>query len=699
MKVCDLVFEIGTEEIPASYAVWALSEVKRLAEEEFKASRIPFSSMESYGTPRRLVLIVKDVPERQENLYEEHRGPTWNQAYDANGNPTKAAYGFARGKGVPLESLRVKDYNGTQYVVSVIEREGRPITEVLPEVLVHITKGLVFPKNMYWDDPALRFARPIRWILCLWGESVIPFEIGRSSSGRVTRGHRFMGAKGIEIRTADEYMDKLYDNYVIVDHNKRREKMLSGISAIGKELAATVDAQPRLVEENCFLVEYPVPFYGSFDKAFLELPEEVLTTVMVHHQRYMPVRGSDGKLKPYFVGISNNRATEMGVVVDGNERVLRARFADAAFFWEKDLERPLSNRVADLKHIVYQEQLGSLYDKTLRIRQLSLWLCEALGKNEAKELVERAAYLSKADLVTQMVYEFPELRGVMGREYARRNGEPDAIARALYEQYLPAYAGDRLPSDVVGAIVGIADRVDSIVSCFKVGLVPTGSQDPYGLRRAARCVAEVIWGLALDVDLKEAVRQAGTLVEASDEVIEGVYDFLRQRLYVQMRERRDDHSSVALAVSIAWHRPLQALLLLERLFALKDEEWFEDLVTSAVRVRNILTKAPSFSAKLEEGDLKLEAERELYEAVKEINPLVNDCLRECDWEGLMKLLSRLSPVISRFFDEVFVMSEDAQERQSRLSLLSLCNDLFRTLGDLGSLKGSKEAATRGQDSE
>lgn len=687
MTTRDYILEIGTEEIPAGFVSWALEEILGIAKTEFETRRLNFDSMKSFATPRRIVLYVRDLAEKQEDLTEELKGPTWQQAFDANDLPTKAAKGFAKSKNVSVDDLQKRNVGGTDFAVAVLKKEGLPSAEVLKEAAPAVIRRLVFPKNMYWDETFVRFARPIRWILSLFGSEVVPFSYGTLEAGRVTRGHRFMGSRKIEIKSTDEYFGKLFDNSVIIDPEKRREKMLAGISAIEKEIAARAELDEALVEENLYLVEYPVPFAGRFDESFLEMPEEVLTTTMKHHQRYFPVRDEQGTLKPYFIGISNNRATNMAVVREGNERVLKARLTDAAFFWKEDLQIPLHRRVEKLKNIVHQEKLGSVYDRTMNIQAIAVALCDQNGWSDIRPLAERAAYLSKADQATAMVYEFAELRGVMGREYAKRSGEDERVALAIYEQYLPAYAGDVTPSDQVGAVLGIADRLDTIAGGFKASLEPTGSQDPYGLRRAARTINEIIWALELDLDLEAAARTAAAVYELDDPGVNGILDFLRQRLQNQVREKGYPHDLTSLALSVIWQRPLQVLRFLDSFAAVRDAEWFRGLVTAAVRVRNILARAEEPTGAPDEKLFVEDAERSLWNAVEEIRVPAEKAVAECEWEDLTRLLARLEPPVTAFFDDVLVMTDDEKLRHNRLSLLRQTENLFAAVGDLGVLKG------------
>lgn len=682
----NLVLEIGTEEIPSRFMPGALAHLKEYTAGQLNEQRISFDELATYGTPRRLVLVIKGLSEKQEDVVHEYKGPKWEQAFDSNGNPTKAALGFARSRKVDFESLETREIGGIEYAYAVISESGSASEELLPGIMHDVVSKLVFPKNMYWDNPSVRFARPIRWIICLLEDKVIDFSYGGISSGRITRGHRFMGAKSIEISTFDEYMSKLYDNYVIVDQEKRKEKMLCGISAIEKELEGKADVSPELVEENLYLVEYPVPFYGTFDRTYLEMPEEVLTTTMIHHQKYFPVRDSNGKLLPYFVGVSNNRATNMQVVREGNERVLRARLSDASFFWNEDRKEPLSSKVEKLRNVVYQEKIGTLYDKVMYTRAIASRLCDNLGHSDLKKAVERSALLAKTDLLTNMVFEFPELQGIMGREYARQQNEPEEVALALYEQYLPKFAGDILPSATPGAILGLSERIYNMVSCFKADLQGTGSQDPYGLRRASRCINEIIWGLALDLDIQKAMVSACQELEAPDDILENILAFFRQRLLMQLKEKDYTHEMVTMAISLIGNRPLQVLKLLITFAEIQEEVWFTDLVTAAVRVRNILSKAEDVPSEILTGLFVEETEIALHQRVEELTPQVQDAVSRSDWKELSVLLSKLSPSITAFFDNVLVMDKDEKIRDNRLALLQKCNRLFMEAGDLGSLK-------------
>lgn len=683
----DLILEVGTEEIPARFMPNALNDIAKYAEEEFTENRISHGRIEALGTPRRLVLFVHSVADRQDDLSKEFKGPSCKAAFDMSGAPTRAAMGFAKSKGVTVDQLEIRSVNSVDYVFAVINHKGEDSKNLLPEMMKNIISKLVFPKNMYWVDPTIRFARPIRWLLCLLDSDVVDFELNGMKSGRTTCGHRFMGAKSIDIKSVDEYLGVMYDNKVIVSQKKREEKMRSAIAALEQELDCVVEYDPALVRENLYLVEYPVPFYGSFDSKYLQIPEEVLTTSMKDNQKYFAVRDHAGKLMPYFIGVSNNIVPNAALVREGNERVLRARLEDAVFFWQEDLKKPLYARVNDLKNVVYQEELGSVYDKTMEIVEIAKKLCELLklDENESK-LVERATYLSKADLVTGMVGEFPELQGIMGREYAMKNGEDPRVAKAISEQYMPTAAGNALPSDKIGAIVGIAERCFNMASAYKLGLEPTGSQDPYGLRRAIRCINEIVWGLELDFDLKDLFTFISEKLRLEGKHLDDLTAFIKTRTLIQLKEKGYSHDLVELALSVTGTKPLQTLRLLAAFEQVKGEEWFTSLVNSAVRVKNILAKAKDVSKDVNPALFAKDAEKELFEAIAKANEPVVSAMAKFDWSGLMNVLSLLSPSVTKFFDDVMVMDENLTIRANRLSLLAVCHDLFMRVGDLSKAK-------------
>lgn len=682
----DLLFEIGTEEIPARFMPKALADLKQYADEELDGAHLQHGVVKAECTPRRLVITVKDVASRQDDAVEISKGPLRSQAYDGDGNPTKAANGFARSRGVGVADLKVQTIGGAEYVVAEKRTEGRPAVEVLPQLLEKIIHRLSFPKSMYWAERNVRFARPVRWLIALYGETPLDITFGCVKSGTISRGHRFMGREAVEIKDTSSYAQAMRENFVITDPEERKSMILAGIAEIEKELGAKVSVDPELLEENVHLNEYPIPFYGSFDKEFLDIPSEVLILSMAKNQRYFPVHNAQGKLMPNFIGVSNNRAKDMGVVREGNERVLRARLYDAAFFWKEDQQKSLDSRAEELKNVTYQEQLGSVYDKVQRIKKITLWLAEELEARCSMENLSRACDLAKADLVTNMVYEFSDVQGIMGREYARKAGEAEEVALALYEQYLPRFAGDELPSQINGALLGIGERLDTLSAIYKIGMEPTSSQDPYGLRRAARCINELIWGLSLDIDMDKALGMAAKLLDMPEERFDKMKTFIAQREQVQLREKSFSHEAVALAMQTIPSRPLQIYRLAEVLTRASGEPWFAELVTAAVRVKNLLAKADTECAAVAPSKFTSDAERNLYEELVKLTSAMESAVRKFEWEKLASMMADLAPVIAQFFNDVLVMDPDQDVRANRIALLNECQKFFMRIGDFSLLK-------------
>ena len=691
MTIKNVLLEIGTEEIPSRFIPDSLEALSKNAKASFASNRLTFRDAKTYATPRRLVLIVNGVSDVQSEQVDMLKGPPVSSAYDDNDQPTRAAIGFAKSKGIDVNDLKITEINGVKYIAAEVRQESKAAVEVLPEILKGLIAGLTFPKSMYWDKSGVRFARPVRWIVAMADDAVIPFEFGGVQSGRVTTGHRFMGHKTIEISNASEFLDVLYDNNVILDQEKRLQKMKTSIANLQKDFDGNLEVEmdAGILEENLYLVEYPVPFFGTFDKRYLEIPEEVLTTSMKKNQKYLAVRnkGKGGKLANYFVGVSNNLVPDMGVIREGNERVLRARLEDAAFFWDEDRKVPLASYVERLKSVTYQEKLGSVYEKVMLTRKLALWFCERYGMKDIASLVDRAAYLSKADLVTSMVFEFTDLQGVMGREYAKAAGEDPRVALALYEQYLPLTAAGKTPTDDVGAILGLAERIHVITACHKAGLEATSSQDPYGLRRAARCINETLFARGYNFNIAEAVEESCRINEVDEATKAKILDFIRQRLTAQLREKGYDAELVNLGISVAGNVPSQAMKLIDTLNQVRREEWFTGLAASALRVKNILAKNARNVAEVEadESLMSVEAEKNLFAEVMRISEPVRKSVSVYDWEGLTKLLAELSPVVAKFFDDVMVMDNDERVRDNRIAILRECNKLLLTAGDLSVL--------------
>ncbi len=681
----ELLFEIGTEEIPSIHLYDLIAQMRTNISGTLSEQRVEFSEVKTFGTPRRLVAVVEGVADKQKDVVRKIRGPRASVAFNAQGEPT-AALGFARSKGVKVEDLVIEeDEKGVKYVYAYQHSVGKPTTEVLPEILKTVITSFRLPKSMRWGSK-VRFLRPIRWIVALFGGEIVPFSIdGCCSSGRTTRGHRFMGSQEVTVMDVHDYFEKMKENFVVVDPEERRKMILEGAERAAEALSFRVDWDEELLRENVSLVEYPTVIIGRFDEDFLKLPEEVLITVLKHHQRYFPVRDSSGKLLTYFVSVSNNRPKSVELIREGNEHVVKARLKDAVFFWEEDIRKPLSDRVESLKNIVFQEELGSMYDKTMRLVKLSALLVKLVGREDKADTVYRTALLSKTDLTTSMVYELPELQGIMGREYAKVSGEQPEVAEGIFEHLLPRFRGDKLPSGLEGAVVGICDRCDTIVGAVKVGMMPTGSQDPYGLRRSARGIVEIVWGREMDFSLMELIRRAAELLGTNEECVQETEDFIVQRLKAQLREEGYEHDVVDAVISGRWDRLLRMKKKLDALVKVRKEENFKDLVLAVGRIKNILKGKSIAGARVDRSLFRDEAEAELHSTYLTVRGECEPLLKQMKYGSAIRRMQVLVPVVNRFFDKVLVMDNDIDVRNNRLALLTVLRDFFMVIGDLSLL--------------
>ena len=687
-----LLFEIGTEEIPAGFMEPALSFMERYMTRAFNTQRVDHGDIITMGTPRRLVLMAKDVAETQRDKVEEVMGPPAKVAFDEAGNPTKAALGFAKGQGVAVEDLKVKETPKGAYVYVLKEEKGGQTMELLPGILEQLVRSIPFKKSMRWGNRDIRFARPIHWFLALFGEEVVEFEIEGIKSGRITYGHRFLAPDPIELARPEDYMEAMEKARVVVDHKARRASIWEQVQREASRVGGVPQEDEDLLDEVNFLVEYPVATCGTFDQEFLELPPEVLITPMKEHQKYFPVFDREGKLMNHFVVVNNILTDDMDLITQGNERVLRARLADARFFFQEDKETPLMDMFEKLKDVVFQEKLGTSYEKVMRFRQLALFMAEKVAPDK-KDLVDRTALLCKADLESQMVYEFPELQGVMGREYARIQGEPREVYLGIYEHYLPRFAGDELPTTVTGALVGIADRIDTIVGCFGIGLIPTGSEDPYGIRRDTLGIIHVILSQGFRLSLGELIDKAleilGDKVERDPrQVKEEVLNFLRQRLYHLWISEGFRQDLVDAVLSAGFDDLVATKKRLEALVAFSQDPNFEALMTTFKRVVNILP--PDFTRdQVDPQFLTKEEEKALYQALLQLEGKAEELVAQEDYLEALKTIATLKEQVDAFFDGVLVMDKDEAIKNNRLALLKRIARLFTGIADLSKVVLSK----------
>lgn len=681
----NLLLEIGTEEIPAHAMPPILNQLKDLAEKNLKESRINFGAVETFGTPRRLTLLVKDVAENQADVEEEKRGPSVKIALDAAGNYTKAAVGFARGQKVNPENLITKD----GYIYAVIHEKGKASTEIFQTLLPKIICDLSFPNNMHWGNLDFKFIRPLRWIVALFGAEIIPFEVANVKSGKTSRGHRTLSDGYFEIKSADSYISDCEKHFVIVDQNKRRAMIVEQIEKVATARGGKAEISDELLEEVLYLVEYPTALSGDFETKYLKLPPEAVITPMRDHQRYFPVKTADGKLMPIFITVRNGGSDYLEIVQHGNERVLKARLEDAQFFFNEDRKKTLDEHREKLKTVVFQEGLGSVYEKTERLVKISGKICEMLGDKISagdKKNVLRAAEISKADLVTGMVTEFTELQGVMGREYAKLDGENLEVATAIDEHYMPRFAGDSQPKTTAGKILSLADKIDNLVATFSRGLIPTGSQDPFALRRQALGIVNLLNEAHWTISISKIVELVMDLLKVNDSVgrekiQNDVAEFMRLRVknFLSNTARYDVIDAVIGNVDDIYILTLKAAALenfLQTPDAVKN-------IQSFVRVSNLAKK--SDSAAVDETLIKLEAEQKLYQAFNAVKVVAGELVNKKDFNGALDAAKKLSAPIDSFFDSVMVMDENLDIRKNRLALLKSIDNLLAEIADFSKL--------------
>jgi glycyl-tRNA synthetase beta chain len=685
-----LLLEIGTEEIPARFLPDTIVQLEELCTQELRNSLIGFDSIRCFATPRRLSLIVKSLPERQESSISKTFGPPVKIAFDDKGNPTGAATGFARAQGVSVESLRVEKKGKGEYLVAVIEKEGRPVIELLPGILKRIIQSIHFPKSMRWGKGSLRFVRPVRWLLAIIDSQVINLELDGIKSSNKTSGHRFLKPGEREVENADEYLDILHELNVVVDQEKRREIIRNSVLKLAEQCGGKPVEDEELLRHVTYLVEYPTSVLCSFSEDYLRLPKELLITVMRDHQKYFAIQNADSNLVNRFVVISNTRKENADAVRKGAEKVIRARFEDARFYYEDDLKKPLDERIDELKGVTFHDRLGSLYDKSERIQRIATGLSQS-GYFEIPGLdikVQRAAKLSKADLVTGVVKEFPELQGLMGRYYALHYGEDHEVASAIYEHYLPTHAGGDLPSTDTGAVLGIADRIDNIVNFFLLGLKPTGSEDPFALRRQANAIIAILlekgYRISLGGILDIALREAAIQPSGTSAIEEEIHRFFRQRLENVFISEGYRHDTVQAVISRSETLPLAFLRkIMDSLDEFRKNPLFSETMRVLKRVSNILKETPR--GVVDQALLSTEEEKNLFAETSKVIAEIKDFLESEDITSILHSISRLREPVNTFFDNVLVMDRDRAVRNNRLLLLNTINQIPSAFFDVSKL--------------
>lgn len=710
-----LLFEIGTEEIPAKFMPGILKQLKELAAAKMQELRIPFEDITVYGTPRRMAFIADGVAETQADVVVEAKGPSVKIAY-VSGAPSKAAQGFARGQGVDVKDLVVRD----NYVYAVKHLAGQPVVELLPGLLMDILTSLSFPKTMRWADYEFRFVRPIRWMVALFGDQIIPVEICGVKSGKFSMGHRFMqqslkaaaesqgllsaalskvgnkvysalaGVKGaVEIPSAGDYKKVMYDNFVMVDQDERRALILQQIKDLAAQNGGEAEINEDLLEEVNYLVEWPTALCGKFEEKFLSLPKECIITPMREHQRYFPVLDEDGNLLNKFITVRNGGSEHLDIVTHGNERVLRARLSDAEFFFNEDRATKLEDRLEKLKTVSFQEGLGNMYDKSERLVKMAEMLRFAINTSVDEEELRRCALLCKTDLVTGMVIEFTELQGVMGREYALLDGEKPEVATGIFEHYLPRFAGDALPATTIGRIVGIGDKLDNICATFSRGLAPTGSQDPYALRRQALGVINILLDANYHISLAKII--AGTLYlldikpEETGKLVPQIMEFFKQRLRNLLMEQGIRYDVIDAVFADKRNDDMVDLAVrCKALAAYVEAGNAEPLVQVSVRVSNLCKKIEKEVA-ISGALFKDESENKLHEVVAAVSKEIIPEIVLYDYAAVLKAGEKVIEPVNTFFDNVMVMDEDENVKNNRLAMLEEVRGIVNAVGDLSLL--------------
>ncbi|MFL5357246.1 glycine--tRNA ligase subunit beta [Archangium sp.] len=693
----DLLLEIGAEEIPASFIVPALADLERIITERAAEARLKHGDVRTYGTPRRLAVWVKDVAEKGEDITREVLGPSARAAFDKDGKPTKAAEKFAESQKLSVDALlRVQTPKG-EYLGAKVEEKGRPAADIFKDILHAAVHGINFRKTMRWGDVDQAFARPVQWVVALLGGEVVPVVLGDVKSGRTTYGHRFLSPAPIELSKPSDYEAALEKAHVVPDISKRRAQLVDKVRAAAQQAGGKLMEDESLVDQVTNLVELPNPVVGSFEERHLELPPEVLVQEMKSHQRYFSVLDNNGKLMPRFIAVSNTPVRDVSLSLRGYQRVLRSRLADGRFFFDEDRKTPLESRTEKLGRVVWQGQLGSYAEKVARFRSLAVKLAEWTGHGALESTIERAATLAKADLVTGMVGEFPELQGVMGREYARAGGEPEAVALAIFEHYLPRTAEDSLPTQDAGALIGLADRLDTLCGIFAIGKGPSGAADPFALRRACLSTIRIVldrgYRFSLSQTVDAALEQLApklTLVKrkaGEPAPREQVLEFFRGRLKALWTEQhRTDVVEAVLSAGyddlVAAHKRLKALS------TLVGQADFAPLAVAFKRVVNIVEKQGKDVSRGEVDSQRLtdDAERQLHSAYLQARNRVGDRVKADDFSGALQEITGLKPTVDTFFDKVMVMAEDRELRENRIRLLVEIGTLFNQVADFSKIQ-------------
>ena len=681
-----LLLEIGVEELPSRFGQTTLDQIENNLSKLLKEERVNFDNIDKYATPRRLTFVIKNLADKASDLEEEVKGPAKKIAVDEEGNFTKPALGFMKSKGLDPENVYFKQVGNAEYLFGTIKQSGKETAEILKNIIPTAIKNVTFPKAMRWGGKNMRFARPIRWMVALLNDNVLDVNLEGIKASNVTKGHRFLGEREFEVNSVEDYFEKLEKNYIILDQHKRKAMIKEQAIEVANSLGGEVELDDDLLEEITFLVEYPTAFYGEFEEDYVKLPKEVVTTPMKEHQRYFPV-SKDGKLLPYFIAVRNGDSHRIDIVKAGNEKVLKARLADALFFYKEDTKKPLESFVDKLQTVVFQAKLGTVYDKSLRIDKLSQTILNELNMSESAKNTQRAAKLCKADLVTNMVFEFTELQGIMGRDYAKVGGENEEVCQAIFEHYLPRYAGDILPQTNAGIALSIADKLDSIAGFFAIGIKPSGSQDPYALRRQALGILSILLDKKLSVNLNNLINAAlynySNLEFNKEEVASQIVEFFVERVKNLFKDLgiRYDVIDAVLNNNLNDISDIHTRALELNRWLQKDE--LVEMLTAFNRVSTLAQKATIDIVK--EELLKEDAEIKLYNGFKEIKLNVESLLVDKKYNEALDAFATLRPLVDNLFDNVMVMDKDESVKENRLGLLKQIYSTMLTICDLSKI--------------
>lgn len=682
------LLEVGMEELPASYSKLAIEQFKNAFEKLLNENSYKDFEVNVYTTPRRITTIIDNIIENESIEKEEIKGPSKAICFDQDGNPSKALQGFLKSKGLSLDDIFYKELGGTEYVFASVEHKSLSFTELIEVNVESIIRKIVFPKSMKWGGRDLRFARPIRWIVSLYNDKVVKFNLEDIRVSNLTNGHRFLSRKDIEIPDAHDYMKIMEDSFVIVDNSERKARIRLESERLAKSVGGSIQNDEAIIDQVNNLVEYPTPLLGTIKDQYLELPDEVVITPMKDHLRYFPVVDSKNRLMNHFITVRNGDDKYIDIVRKGNEKVLAARLEDAKFFFNEDRKKNIEDYVEDLKTIVFQDKLGTLYDKTIRNMKLSEKICNDLNVGEETlETTKRAAYLSKADLATKLVVEFTELQGVMGKIYAKLSGEPVGVQEAIYEHYLPRFAQDSLPTTTAGVVLAMADKLDTISGLFSIGTKPSGSQDPFGIRRATLGIINIVLEKSLDISIDSLVEETlynyvniNELKFDYDEVKKSVLDYMETRFIGILQDNNYDINLIKAVMNK--NKDLNLLNIkqsLAKLDSIKDSNEFVDAVAAFRRIYQI-SKGKEFEKVDPNQDIMEESEKELFNLYSDLKAK-NINLTEIDIVEAIKVLARFKSSIDKFLDSTMVLVDNKLIKNNRLSLISLVLNEFNSVLD------------------